>query len=471
MSESAKQWLTLLMVGALAAVVLAPLQAMPYGRDQAAFAVGARDGVFLPFNHSVNAKIYPPGVFGWFTAVRALVGRMETDARQVEWAWMLLTCLLAALVATEWARHKAAGLVAGAVLAVAYLGRGFTGTLQPAGLAQLFLLFALGAWGRPDRERSPRRIIATGLALGAASLFVAGYGIAFFALMVSESYQKQNETSKSFSSVGGRFLLLAFTMALPVLLFAVTRIYPRILTIYFLHPMVRGWLDISTAPSIETLVFLGVIAFLLFAGYRVRRDRPEVLLLGVLCAGWYVYAGFGGDRIMTILGPLAVGAGVAAVELLRRLKAKNLSQNVVRFAAAGLALAVLATTPWLTAARQWRPFLDFLDGRYATEVARYFVDGETRFHYAAVREVAGTLESRSREGDTLLVYGNEPGLYYYSGLPPGMGAGENSADWVVLTPPAEAHSKDGYRLVRRLYGYVVFQRETLVKSPQNADND
>jgi len=80
--------------------------------------------------------------------------------------------------------------------------------------------------------------------------------------------------------------------------------------------------------------------------------------------------------------------------------------------------ALVLGGPWLDAYRQWNTFAHYLRGEDVVAYSGRFNHAPSDFSYRATREIAVELKRRARPGERLLVWGAEPGLYRYSGLPP-----------------------------------------------------
>jgi hypothetical protein len=409
-------WAALIFAAVAAALVLAPLQAMPFGRDQALFAVGGK----LLAEHGLSTAdfwhVRAPGVFGFMAAVRTLVGPLESHARLVEWVWMLLACLAAGWVAYRLTRRSLLALVLAAVLlAVRFLAGGFEQTLQPAGLAALPLLTALVVWGPIGRERKLSRTLVAGLLIGVATLFSGEAIWVVIALVTSEFALAEN--GEGFRRANREATLLAAaSIVLPVVFFVATlATTPWGALKPTLGAMIQAFSDEPRDYAIDLVVTVG----LALAVWKRRDLRTTGLpLLLTILAYVLVSAVFQapGDRLL-LLGPLAVATAWAVATGLQWLAAQGLPRWLRGLALVAFSAAALLGQPWTAAVDQWRHFSHFLRGEYAEQYAGRFSDPTTDFSYANVRRAAGVLEQLDGgRASRLFVWGAEPGLYHYSGL-------------------------------------------------------
>ncbi|MHA1568093.1 MAG: hypothetical protein ACTSXZ_01365, partial [Alphaproteobacteria bacterium] len=358
-----KPWMKLglivLAAGLLAAALLAPLQMMPFGRQQAMFAVAAK---VIGEGGALYRDIYdyhPPGIFAWFCVVRAAVGPLEGHARLVEWIWMLLACLVAAALAYEWSFKNAwAALIAASLLALRYVAGGFAHTLQPSGLAALPLLLALAAWGRAGLERDSLRALAAGMLLGLGSLLEWGLAAVVPAIMIVELLGQYKVAWKT--ATRDNVLLLVgclLPLGLNFVWLAATGDWND-----FIQTQFTRWPKLAAAGFVD---IAGVLAFLAMLAlvWKNYIDRPAAaLLLVTLAALWP--AGEPGRRADLLAAPLAISFGLV-VERLASLAALKLKKKFVfHLAAAGLWLLLLVGSPWRAAAEQWRLFADYLAGAH-----------------------------------------------------------------------------------------------------------
>jgi len=424
MKKQTAFWIVALLAVIAAAAVLAPLQMMPYGRDQALFATVAQ----VMERQSLSVQdvwiVRAPGIFLWMSGVRRLVGPYQEHARRAEWAWMVLPCLAAALAAHAWTRRSllATGL-APVLLAIRYAGGGFTHTLQPSGLALLPLLLALGVWGPPGRERPFKRIAVAGLLLGCATIFageavwlgIALVVVEFLAAARGAALKRANRATTIFS----------LTLLLPPLtsFFWMVAINQWSL----LAPTINARIQEFTTPPPLFPADLLVVALLGLLFWKVKESRQAAasLVTGLLTL-FVIVAVFEspGDALL-LEAPLVLAGTMVIVEAGRWL-ARQRTPTWLR----GAALTVFALTlvlggPFYAVGNQWRQFRDYLAGMPDIAWGAIYSDKTTSFDYIDTRRAAGVLEeeaARLRQSGSvdprLFVWGAEPGLYHFSQLHP-----------------------------------------------------
>jgi hypothetical protein len=391
------------------------LQALPFGRDQAQYAVAAREiGDGSPAG-AVAWSGQPAGMTLWMLAARRLAGPLEDDARRAEWLWMTLAALALAMAAAEWSRQPAAAIPAAVIFAMHCTAGGFTRSLQPAGLALLPLIAAFGFWGPAGENRTRSRAAAAGLALGVAALFAAAATWAAVVCIACEKWRPGAERPRVGRDAA---LLIAFLLAVPALFVAGAFTVGQATAYRALVPTFAA-LGFSRPASYSGTEWLTV---LLLAGlvWRTPRRRAAAVPLLLSALGFALCAeafGWPGDRAL-LFGPLAIGAGVIVAEIAARLEAQTAGNGANRVAAVAVTAVLLFLSPWAGARRQWTYFRFYLAGANIVDRGRVFVDPDTSFSYPAVRAISGVLQRRARGRWRAFVWGAEPGLWHYSGLKP-----------------------------------------------------
>lgn len=418
MKQKLTFWAALVVAAALATAILAPLQAMPFGRDQALLATGAR--VMSERGWSVEQCWYvrAPGAFLWMALAHGLVGPLEGDARTLEWVWMLVACLAAALAAYEWSRQSRwAAVLAASLLAVRYVGGGFGQTLEPSGLALLPLLLAMGLWGPIGRERSWVRSVMAGLLLGVATLFsgvaiwlaLALAGSELLLAKRGQTLAKAHRDAMVFS--GGVFVL-------PAAYFALTLAF---VDWAYIKPTLGATIqNFATQPPLFAVDYFVLIVLGLFVWKQPSSRAAAVPLAAAIIVMGGVSLAFAEptDRLI-VFGPLAVAGAWCVIEGLRWFQEQQTPRYLRGIALVVFSLTLLLGGPWWNAVGQWRHFCRYLAGAYVTELAAVHNNAVTSYSYVGLREAAGQLERLRRHGnDRLLVWGAEPGLYHFSGMPP-----------------------------------------------------
>lgn len=416
-------WPAALLLLIIVSAILAPLQMMPFGRDQALFATTAR----VMERQSLAVKdvwvVRAPGIFLWMSTARRLIGPYQEHARRLEWVWMIVTCLAAALAAHEWTRRSllAAGL-APLLLAIRYMGGGFTHTLQPSGLALLPLLLALGVWGPPGRERSLMRIVVAGLLLGFATVFAGEAVWLGLALVLVEFLTTRSAELKQTNRTTTVFSLV---LLLPPL------------TSFFWMVAINDWSllaptidaevqEFSTPPPLFPVDLL-VVVLLGLVYWRVKEARQAAasLVTGLLTLFLIVTIFQTPGDVLLISAPLVLAGPLIVVEagrLLKRAGAPVWSRGLaVTIFSAGLVLG----GPFLDVGTQLRQFRQYLAGTPDIVLGAYYSDKATSFDYISTRQAAGVLEQEADQmrqdgyaDPRLFVWGAEPGLYHFSQVYP-----------------------------------------------------
>ncbi|NLH49599.1 MAG: hypothetical protein GX444_13510 [Myxococcales bacterium] len=475
MKNGLRFWLVAAATACLVTIFLAPLQMMPFGRDQAGFAVGAhlQEKQGFSLDHFWNVR--PPGMVFWMLAARELIGPLEENARRLEWIWMILTCMIAAIVAYEWTeRSRLAAVLAALLLASRYLAGGFTQTMQPAGLALLPLLLSLLCWGPGGKPRSRRRLLAGGFLLSLATLFAAKAVWTAPALIGFEWFYRRRE-SPADNRIGDLSFFIAGLVGLPILLLfwwlggidwsSIWQIFQGRLNEY------------ATTPNFFPLDVLTVLA-LGFLFIRAAPPRPacgQLAVLLLVLGAATALSSAGTDRLLAF-GPLAVGAAVTVAEGAALINRRWPTRILPWLVGALLSLIFLFGGPWLNASRQWHYFLRYLGGDSVFYLADFFNDPETSFSYAVTREAAGEISRLTRPDWRLFVWGSEPGLYHYSGLTPagnclalapvldGGTARRRTLELFQDHPPEVVAVRENDPLTPHLHGFRN-SRDTLVSFP------
>jgi hypothetical protein len=402
----------------LATALLAPLQAMPYGREQALYAVTARGGV----EGLANAwAARSPGTIVWARAARGLLGAQEGDARTAEWLWMALGCLLAALTTNELAGGSIVGAALAAMLAaIGVVAGGLEGTLRPGELALSPLMLAFGLWGVGQPPRGIGRALAAGLTLGAAICFAGAAVCALPAIAAAEigrDGDRRREAAIEVAALAGGALMLPAAVMLWVQLAADPAVG--------LPGLLSGWFgpvqlpEFSSARPLAPFDALSVAALtLLIAAPRELRLRtgPSAAGLAAVAIGAAIFPAPGGRALA--FGLLAVTAGVACAAAAQWIEQRVRRRRAGRLALAVCAIVLIVASPWRSAAEQWSIFRAYLGGEQPFELARRFDNPAAHFSSAQTREAAGALARLSSGGGSLFIWGPDPGLYHYSALPP-----------------------------------------------------
>jgi len=141
-----------------------------------------------------------------------------------------------------------------------------------------------------------------------------------------------------------------------------------------------------------------------------------LLLIVILCLPVFLMGT--ADEALLLLGLFAIGGAVAVVEGARRLQGDHAVRWVQVMILSFFTLPLLIGSPWWSVVRQWHIFERYLAGEYVGNQADFFNEPGYDFAYGGVRQAAGALENQGSGTWRLFVWGDEPGLYYYSGMTP-----------------------------------------------------
>lgn len=413
MKQSYRIWLVILAVAVIGVVLMAPLQMMPFGRDQGLYVAG---GEVIAEGGSLYRDVFtqrPPGVFAWFAAVRVAMGPLEEDARATELAWMVLACLLAGLLVYEWTdRNWWAALLAGSLLALRHVSVGFAESLQPERLAALPFLLALCFWGRPGAGRHIARALATGLVIGAGSLFDWAVGAAVPVLVLVELVEQLDTGWRT--ALRDSILLLAGCLL--VLVGYAGWLWLQGSWDLFVQAQSARWIMAPRAGFVDVAAVLAAVLLLLLLA-RNKADRPVLLLTTLLGAGMWLAAD-AHARQGVLAAPLALIFGLVAARAADWFARRIENPRALPVAAALLCLIFILAGPWLGVVRQWGLFTEYLGGKNCVDLGAQISEPALGFDYPAVREAAGVLERNAQPDWRLFVWGDEPGFYHYTGLKP-----------------------------------------------------
>ncbi len=404
--------LLVILAAVIGAALALPLQMLPLGPEQSFYAVAAHlmDRGAVLYRDIVDD--HPPGVFLWFAALGEIGGSADEAARVAQFLWLLAICVIAAMLAYEWTGRVAAAAAACTLLALAQLGGGFMYSLRPERLAGLPLLLACGAWGRPGQLRHVLRAPLAGLALGVGALF--DWSFAAVALTwVCVELAAQWPTG--WKTVGRDTPLLVLGCIVP----------PGLFIGWLLRT--GGWDAFLAAQATARLpadgsqiTLLLVTAVMVLLAGLAAQNQLERPVAGWLAATLIVLWAAGEPRartgLVSALLTLSAGIGIAGVGGWLAVRVKR--RWVYPAVSAALLVAVAVTGPWTAAYDQWRQFGDYLAGEPVVGPKRMFEHRPTGYSYPAVRDAATVLVRRSPGGGSLLVWGDAPGLYQYSGFKP-----------------------------------------------------
>ena len=413
-------------------VILGPAAVTLPGRDQAAYALGGKAILEGGGPYRDVFDVHDPGV-QLFNVIGSSFKTWKWETPGVlTLAWQLLTALMLFLFCEERLKSRLAGIIAAVVYSVSITSLGFEGQGQPETFVALPLVLALFAWTRENRSRGSR--FAGGLCVGAATLFSLNAFWAFAGYVVYRAVLKRAEKEAGRVRYGTYELLgfLAVIGACAALATAEGWLVPYFkLRFVFApayesslrggHTIFRHLLDMARglARPVEPPVVAAGLALAAVGAWRRWIDRgPAALLIATTISLVFSFA------LRTVAlphqGALYWGAGMpllgyAVSGATGRLKQRFGSRMSGGAVSALVVVAVIAASPVSSAITKMNDLGAWLAGEDIVTFNGRFADAGSGFDAAEVRKAAAWIEANTAASDGIVVYGNEPGLFLFSG--------------------------------------------------------
>jgi hypothetical protein len=421
-------------LGAVAAggLLLSPLLAYPFGRDQGVFAAAAdilsRGGV--PYRDIWDVK--PPGGFYLYWASFALFGRSVMAPRALDVLWTLATAgvvfAIGKRLLSAWA-----GAAAALFLVIRYVGGNtYWNTTQPDGFASLPLCLAAAALIRAEEKQSARAALACGALVGLAILLKLTLGI-FLLLPMAAAVLSQREAIRArlwraVAYLLGCAVVLAVAVAVMWRAGALHDMIQVLITWNASYSRLRPPMPMSSNPAYQTVHFLlglpyrylfpiGLLALVGAADLAFRPASARMRWLVpcwalVLMASVWLQGKYYTYHWLPALAPLGLlaGQGLRALGHALQQWLPRAEARVVSVAGVGLVLAILALAYWR--ACEW-PILR-LTGRIPQSVLLTRYDHYGDFSLLADREVAAFIDRNTDRSEAVFIWGFEPLIYFLS---------------------------------------------------------
>jgi hypothetical protein len=449
-------WLLASAGGLIAAFFLTSLLVYPHGRDQDIYAVVARallDGE-PPYLGAWDFK--PPGIYFVFALARSLFGAGPSAVRVLEALGLLSVVAAFVILSRRWVGSARAGWLAGLVGIAGYVELDFWNTAQPESFGGMLLAWALVCATYEPRGATPavaerRRFAAW---TGAAALYLVSLVFVLGARRarteLSGALRRYVRPLAAFLVGGSLPLILGLVYfwsfgALGALYDALFVFAPRYTALQlapsdipgYLGTTARIWLaGLSPYNTIGLAAWvalrplhpreragaahvLGVIAFPLLGVMLQAKFFPyhfgSAVLLAALPAGWGLWKALRSRRTLLLFGGLAT--------------------FVVALAFAGrLPLFAHGADFWARTASRAEIWHDPTKREQLEDWLYSTLD----FNFVANRRAAAWIAANTSEGDTVYVWGFEPGIYHLSGRRP-------ATRYIYNVPQRAAWSRDAAR--------------------------
>jgi hypothetical protein len=421
----------------LCAVVIATFS---FGRDQSIYAVVGR-GILhgqVPYRDLWDFK--PPGIFFVFALGEWLFGRSMSAPRILEALGLILACLAMVSLGRRWFDSALAGLVGGAVAAIAHLELDFWHSGQPETFGGMLTLFALWAAEQGSRRRLPLvGDLVAGALLGASGLLKPPLGGVVVVLLAHRIRELPSEAR--WPRRLGIVATMALGAALPVLgcgvwFWARGGVGAMVWTLRDFVPGYSrlGWSSdsqplemlyyamVEAVTRFSPLIAVGLVCQALLLPRASREKEGAFLLLGCACvqlAGVALQAKFFQYHYGATVPVLALLSGAGLAKLWNRARVRGaLGQMGLLVTVAVLLLMrkPVNDVPLRVTERAWVR-LRFLFG-VAPYADRATMDAELHraadYDLGADRRVASWIASHTAPTESVLVWGFEPAIYWLS---------------------------------------------------------
>ena len=414
-----------------------------YGRDQSIYAVVA-DGIVhgqMPYRDLWDFKT--PGIFLVFALAQLVFGKTMLAIRLVEVAGLLAVAFSFRAMAEILLERRRVGDVAAAVAAFSHANLEFWHTAQPEAFGGFLIVFALLITvGDYPRWRRFVQWTAMGLLFGAAFVMKPTLGGGALVCAVYLARREYVRTGRYRDAVmppiiAGLASLLPILMVL--LWFKAAGAWPAFAWTFFeFTPGYTALYSYFTATeafyyALHELFFrfapltaIGVLAAIAIRPMHQREREGMLLLLGVCAinvAGIAMQNKFFQYHYSSTLPLVCFISGVGYYKLWRRLFIIG-PGGVVAYVSLLVVLASMRSIVWDLGDGFWersRLRMGYLL-RGATSHARLELDRKlykvADYDLGANRDAALEVENRVPEGQSIFVWGFEPGIYWMSGRPP-----------------------------------------------------
>ncbi len=423
---------------AAAALLLAPMLAYLFGRDQGVFACGAevlaRGGVLYRDLWDVK----PPGIHYLYWLSFIAFGRSMLAPRLLDLLWTLATAggllvLSRRLAAPLWAA------VAGAFLFLIRYALGFDywHTAQGDGFASLPLTLAALSLLGAERRRSWWLAAGCGALVGAA--IIIKFTLAVFlalpliAVLVAREERWPARLLRAAGYAFGCLVVIALVAAsfwkagalkdMVEILFMWNARYATIRSPYpVAYVIIRQTLRFLFGGQYLVLKLIGLLGVIGLADLVVRRRAAPYWWLapawfGAMLVQVWAQGKYYEYHWLPVLPPLGLLAGQGMAAAWRLLRARAPTPTLAR-AAAGIGLALLLVCCGFGYWAQFAPEIRYATGALpAADFAGLFYD-RTDFSLSADLQVASFLKSHTSPHTPIFIWGFEPVIYFLADRPP-----------------------------------------------------
>ena len=424
----------------LSLVCILLISTFPWGRDQSIYGLVA-DGIVhgrAPYLDLWDFK--PPGIFFAYAIAETLFGRSMASVRILESLGLVAMLLGLVALARKFQGNSLAGWLGGAIAIFAHTMLDFWHTAQPESFGGILTVLALClVVPRPGRTTQTWAALAAGVALGAASLMkppLGGALIVIFAYLVRQQLDSKQGFRRYFAPAA---LVLGVMLLLGAVAVYFARKHAFAAMVWTLRDFVPGYTALGWSPEssaiamvhfavVESLVKfsvfipIGVVAALVLPSAHSREKEGFYLVCGIALfqlVGVAMQAKFFEYHYGATIPLLAFLAGLGWSKLWWSAQTRG-GLSLLVLAAVLLVAGLIAPgahdlpgTAWQRTFQRLRYLPHFGNEALRTELDDRLAKA-AGFDLQADREVATWIRGQTGSGDTVLVWGFEPAIYWLS---------------------------------------------------------